>query len=177
MAVWPPRLAQVSLDNVDGQQQAQGFVRGLSEGQPIELPGWSMRVKVAAADTLGRFTVLHAVMAPQLAGPPAHIHAEHDETFIVLAGRMRFRIGERHHTATPGEMVYASRLLAHGFANPHDEAAHYAVILTPSGYEEYFRKVAGQIANAGVLPGLALTAELMAQHATVLADPLSDPGT
>lgn len=158
------------------EQPVQGFVRSLGEGQPIDLPGWSMRVKVTASDTLGQLTVLHGQMAPQLAGPPAHVHAEHDETFVVLAGRMRFRIGDRFHTAQPGETVYASRRLAHGFANPHDEPARYAAILTPSGYEDYFRKVAQHVADTGALPDPALIAELMAQHATVLADPLPDPG-
>lgn len=161
------------------EQPVQGFVRGLSEGQPIDLPGWSMRVKVTAGDTLGRFTVLHGEMAPELAGPPAHVHAEHDETFVVLTGRMRFRVGDRFLTAMPGETVYASRRLAHGFANPYDEPARYAAILSPSGYEEYFRQVAEHVARVGTLPGAAVTAELMARHATTLADPRADraPGS
>jgi len=167
----------VTFGGVGSEQPVQGLVRGLGEGQSIDLPGWSMQVKVTAADTLGRLTVLHGQMAPQLAGPPAHVHAEHDETFVVLAGRMRFRIGDRFYTAVPGETVYASRWLAHGFGNPHDEPAHYAAILTPSGYEDYFRKVAQHVADTAALPDPALTAELMAQHATVLADPLTDSGT
>lgn len=166
----------MTFDRFSSEQPVQGFVRGLGEGRPIELPGWSMRVKVTAADTLGRLTVLHGQMTPQLGGPPAHVHAEHDETFVVLQGRMRFRVGDRFHTAVPGETVYASRRLAHGFANPHDEPARYAAILTPSGYEDYFRKVAQHVADTGTLPDQVLTAELMAQHATVLADPLADPG-
>ena len=145
------------------------------EGPPIELPGWSMRVKVTAADTEGRLTVLHGLMAPQLAGPAAHVHAEHDETFVVLEGRMRFRVGDRFHTAVPGETVFAGRRLAHGFGNPYDEPASYVVILTPSGYEDYFHKVAQYVTDTGALPGPTLTAELMAQHATVLAGPLNAP--
>ncbi len=149
----------------------QGFARSLHEGPSIELPGWWMRVKVTAADTMGRFTMLHGEMAPHLPGPPAHVHAAHDETFVVLAGQLRFRIGDRFHTALPGETIYASRRLVHGFSNPHDEPARYMVLLTPSGYEDYFRKVAQHIAQTGSVPDPVLTAELMAQHQTVLADP------
>lgn len=137
----------MTFDGVRNEQPVQGFARSGGEGQPIDLPGWSMQVKVSAADTLGRLTVLHGQMAPQLAGPPAHVHAGHDETFVVLAGRMRFRLGDRCHTAVPGETVYASRRLAHAFANPYDEPAHYAAILTPSGYEDYFRRVAQHVAD------------------------------
>lgn len=153
----------------------QGFARAQGEGEPIELPGWSMRVKVTAADTQGRLTVLHGEMTPHLAGPPAHVHAGHDETFVVLAGRMRFRVGDGFRTAVPGETIYASRQLVHGFSNPHDEPARYVAILTPSGYEDYFRKVAEYVARTGGMPDAVLAAELMAQHQTVLADPLADP--
>jgi len=166
----------VTFDGVSSEQPVRGFSCSVGEGQPIVLPGWSMRVKVSAADTQGRLTVLHGQMAPQLAGPPAHVHAGHDETFVVLAGRMRFRIGDRCHTAGPGETVYASRRLAHAVSNPHDEPAHYAAILTPSGYEDYFRSVAQHVADTGALPDPALTAELMAQYATALVDPLPELG-
>lgn len=53
-----------------------------------------MLVKVKAGDTLGRLTVLEGRMAPQLAGPPAHVHGAHDETFVVVEGQMRFRTGD-----------------------------------------------------------------------------------
>src|SRR5664279_3703955 len=160
--------------NLVNEQPVQGFARAPDEGQPIELPGWSMRVKVTAADTQGRLTVLQGEMTPHLAGPPAHVHSGHDETFVVLAGRMRFRIGDSFHTALPGETVYASRRLVHGFSNPHDEPARYVAILTPSGYEGYFRAVADHVTRTGSMPNPVLTAELMSQHQTVLADPLPD---
>ena len=65
-----------------------------------------MLVKVKAGDTLGRLTVLEGRMAPQLAGPPAHVHGAHDETFVVLEGQMRFRTGDGFCTAVPGEIVF-----------------------------------------------------------------------
>jgi quercetin dioxygenase-like cupin family protein len=159
----------------DGQP-GQGVARTRDEGEAIELPGWSMRVTVTAADTGGRLTVLHGEMAPHLAGPPAHVHAGHDETFVVLGGRMRFRIGDRFHTAVPGETVHAGRRLVHGFANPHDEPARYVAVLTPSGYEDYFRAVAAYVARTGSTPDPVVTGALMAEHRTVLADPLADLG-
>jgi hypothetical protein len=63
----------------------------------------------------------------------------------------------------------------HAFSNPHDEPARYVAILTPSGYEDYFRAVAEHTAKTGGMPDPTLTAELMARHHTVLADPLPDP--
>jgi quercetin dioxygenase-like cupin family protein len=156
-------------------QPVQGFTRGRDEGQAIDLPNWSMLVKVKAGDTLGRLTALESRMAPQLAGPPAHVHGAHDETFVVLEGQMRFRTGDSFYTAVPGEIVFASRQLAHGFNNPFDDAARYIAILTPSGYENYFVKVAEHVARTGAMPDHEQTRELMAEYDTVLAPPLADP--
>jgi len=133
-----------------------------------------MVVKDSAGDTVGRLTVIEGRMTPQLTGPPAHVHDGHDETFVVLAGRMRFRVGDRFHTAVTGETIFASRRLAHGFSNPFDEPARYVAILTPSGYAEYFAEVAEHVARDGEMPDPAQTLKLMAQHSTVLAPPLPD---
>ncbi|WP_322759125.1 cupin domain-containing protein [Frankia sp. Cr2] len=168
---------ETSLPRAQHQQAVRGFARGRDDGFRIDLPNWSMLVKVTAGDTLGRVTVLEGRMGPRLAGPAAHVHDGHDETFVVLEGRMRFRVGDGFHTAVPGETVFASRRLAHGFSNPFDESARYVAILTPSGYEEYFASVAEHVARTGVMPDEDRTRELMAQHQTVLAPKLSDPGT
>lgn len=134
-----------------------------------------MRVKVSAADTAGRLTVLEGLLGPRHIGPPAHIHAGHDETFVVLAGRMRFRLAQGFHNAVPGETIFASRGLAHGFANPGDDPTRYVAILSPSGYERYFEQVAAHLARHGAMPEPEVVRELMAEHQTVLAPPLADP--
>ncbi|MGB8961623.1 MAG: cupin domain-containing protein, partial [Pseudonocardiaceae bacterium] len=67
----------------------------------------SRPLKRRPADRSAELVDVGRRMAPQLAGPPAHIHAAHDETFVVLEGQLRFRIGDQFHTAVPGETVFA----------------------------------------------------------------------
>ncbi|MEX5634056.1 cupin domain-containing protein [Parafrankia sp. FMc2] len=160
-----------------GRQPVRGFVQSRDEGRRIDLPNWSMLVKVAAGDTLGRLTVLEGRMGPRQPGPLPHVHEAHDETFVLVEGRLRFRVGDGFRTAVTGETVFASRWLTHGFGNPFDEPARYIAILTPSGYEDYFVEVAEHVARTGIMPDAVLTAELMARHRTVLAPPLPDPGS
>ncbi|SBW17285.1 cupin [Candidatus Protofrankia californiensis] len=160
----------------DGEQPVRGFARGCDEGRRIDLPNWSMLVKVTADDTLGRLTVLEGRMGAREPGPLPHVHEGHDETFVLVEGRLRFRVGDGFHTAVAGETVFASRRLAHGLGNPFDEPARYVAVLTPSGYEDYFAEVAEHVARTGAMPSRALTQELMAHHRTVLAPPLPDPG-
>jgi len=81
------------------KQPVRGFVRGREDGHRIDLPGWTMLVKVSDRDTQGRLAVIEDRMTARLVGPPAHVHDGHDETLVVLEGRMRFRIGNPFHTA------------------------------------------------------------------------------
>jgi hypothetical protein len=87
---------------------------------------------------------------------------------------MRFRTGDTFSTAVPGETVFASRQLAHGFNNPFDDPARYIAVLTPSGYENYFARVAEHVARTGAMPDHEQARELMAEYDTVLAPPLAD---
>jgi mannose-6-phosphate isomerase-like protein (cupin superfamily) len=164
------------VQDPDGAQPVRGFVQGDGQGRRIDLPNWSMLVKVTADDTLGRLTVLEGRMGAREPGPVPHVHEGHDETFVLLEGRLRFRIGDGFHTAVAGETMFASRRLAHGFGNPFDEPARYVAILTPSGYEDYFAEVAEHAASTGAMPTPAVTRELMARHRTFPAPPLEDPG-
>ena len=150
------------------EPSVRGFVLGTQAGHLIELPAWTMVLKVRAADTDGRLTVIRGHMAGHHQGPAAHVHGSHDETFFILEGSLRFQLGGSLRDADPGETAFAPRGLAHGFSNPSDQAAIYLAMLTPSGYEAYFEKVAQHFRDTGDLPDRDLTIELMAQHDTRL---------
>ncbi len=149
----------------------RGFVVEAGDGSLIELPGWSYRIKVSASDTAGALTVLEGVMAPEHRGPLAHLHTGHDEAFFLLSGRLTFRLGDRRREVVPGETVFASRGLAHGFANDGSEPARYLAMLSPSGYEFYFERLAGLVRKHGAMPDRAALLALMAEHGTFPVDP------
>jgi uncharacterized cupin superfamily protein len=145
----------------------RGFVRGRDEGAAIVLPGgWSMRIKVGAADTGGAMTLIEGAMAAGHAGPMEHVHVGHDEAFFVIEGELRFRIGDGARIVTAGETVFASRGSAHGFSNPGVSTARYLVALTPAGYEVYFARLAELIRREGAMPTRDRLIALMAEHGT-----------
>ena len=131
-----------------------------------------MRVKVAASDTAGAMTLLEGRMAGGHAGPAEHVHMGHDESFFVISGQLKFRVGDGYQIATSGETVFASRGLAHGFSNPTTDEARYLVALTPSGYEFYFERLAALVRQHGAMPSRETLARLLAEHGTFLADTL-----
>jgi mannose-6-phosphate isomerase-like protein (cupin superfamily) len=150
----------------------EGVVVTEGEGRLIELPGWSMLVKIGADDTGGTLSVVHGHMAATHAGPSEHVHDGHDETFFVVAGSLRFRLGDSYHRVDAGSTVFAPRGRAHGFSNPFDRPATYVVTLTPAGYERYFAKVAGHFKRTGALPDQATSAAWMAETGTRPALPV-----
>jgi mannose-6-phosphate isomerase-like protein (cupin superfamily) len=151
----------------------RGFVVPHANGAPIELPGWSLRIKVAASDTAGHVTLLEGVMDAGHAGPLPHVHGRHDEAFFLLEGSLHFRVGGARRVVSPGETVFASRGLAHGFANPGTTQARYLCMLTPSGYEFYFDRLAALIRALGAPPDRATLLRLMAEYETF---PVDDDG-
>lgn len=153
-----------------------GFVTPRDGGERIVLPDWTMRVTVPSSSAKSTVTLIEGEMGPGSDGPPPHVHAGHDEIFVVLAGRLRFRIGDVFHTSAEGETVFAGRNLAHGFANPFDVPARYILLLSPSGYENYFRELSKLIADATTVPARETITTLMARYRTVPATQLVDPG-
>ena len=51
---------------------------------------------------------MECTLAPGWAGPPQHIHREHDESFFILTGTVRFTSGREELLATPGALVTAA---------------------------------------------------------------------
>jgi len=149
-----------------------GFVVVAGGGAPIDLPGWSMLVKVGAGATGGALTAIQGRMVARHPGPAEHIHDSHDETFVVLEGALRFRLDERYETVKAGDLIFAPRGHAHGFSNPSDMPATYMAMITPSGFEAYFEQVADHVRRVGSLPGPASTDEWMAALDTRRAKPV-----
>jgi quercetin dioxygenase-like cupin family protein len=160
-------------DITDGSPH--GILLGPGEGARIGSLHAQMWVKVGPELTGGVSSVIEGVIAPGNQGPIPHVHDGHDECFIMLEGRMRFRIGGGFRTASAGDVVYAGRGLEHGFANPFAHHARYAVVLTPSGYEAYFAEMAARVAELGSIPDEEWIEALMARYSTRPVPRLPDP--
>lgn len=64
--------------------------------------------------------------------PGAHVHPEQTETFHVLDGTMRFKLGLRTITAGPGETVVVPAGRMHKFANGGHTTARVHVTVEPA---------------------------------------------
>ena len=61
---------------------------------------------------------------------PLHVHHRDDEAWYVLAGALRFRLGDETVDAPAGGAVLAPRGTVHTYWNPRPEPARYLLVMT-----------------------------------------------
>jgi mannose-6-phosphate isomerase-like protein (cupin superfamily) len=107
-------------------------------GEVIEARGCRVVIKVASE----RQSLCDYTAPPGFPGPPLHVHAGFDETFLVLEGHLTIRIRDEASRLEPGAVAFAAGAVPHTFANPELEPVRFLVVYSPGGFEEYFRAVA-----------------------------------
>ena len=80
--------------------------------------------------------------------PPVHIHHRTDEGFYVLEGTFGFLVDADVTNAAAGTHVLAAMGHPHTFWNSGSGPARCLIVLTPPGFEAYFRELAPLLANA-----------------------------
>jgi uncharacterized cupin superfamily protein len=60
-----------------------------------------------------------------------HLHRSDDEAWIVLDGRLGFRVGDEEREVAAGESVLVTRGTPHSYWNAAPETARYLLVMTP----------------------------------------------
>jgi quercetin dioxygenase-like cupin family protein len=112
------------------------------EGSTIQGPaGGPLTFKVRAAETAGSLTAFENVVAPG-DGPPLHTHAREGESWYVLEGLLRFKLGGEMRSVTTGAFVFVPPGTPHCFQNIGDAPARILVLFSPAGMEAFFDRFA-----------------------------------
>ena len=112
------------------------------EGDAFDFGGLGVNWKIDGADTGERFTVVHHPIAPHALAAPLHRHHNEDEYSYVLEGTLGALLGDDVVEAGPGTWVYKPRGQWHTFWNAGDTPCHIIEVISPAGFENYFREVA-----------------------------------
>lgn len=99
--------------------------------------------KITGEDTDGRFDYVEGTIR-HLGGPPMHVHHFQDETFYVVEGTLRFRVGEETLDLEAGDFAYIPRGVAHGYVNLEQEPVRGLGIFVPGGFDRFMDEV-GQL--------------------------------
>ncbi|HCU49435.1 MAG TPA: hypothetical protein DGG94_06480, partial [Micromonosporaceae bacterium] len=113
------------------------------EGQRGELmPGVGVIFKIDGADSGGALAVVEHPFEVGGLVPP-HIHHREDEISIVLDGEIGFRSEDKEIVLGPGGYIMKPRGQVHAMWNAGPTPARMIEIISPAGFEELFRTVAG----------------------------------
>jgi mannose-6-phosphate isomerase-like protein (cupin superfamily) len=94
-----------------------------------------------------RLALVEHPMSPRALAAPLHRHSREDEYSLVLAGRMGALLGDEVVEAGPGDLVHKPRGQWHTFWNAGDEPCRILEVISPAGFEHYFREL---VAMGGV---------------------------
>jgi hypothetical protein len=77
------------------------------------------------------------------------VHEDEDEYSYVVQGRVGMQLGDDVLEAGPGELVFKPRGEWHAFWNAGNEPARLLELISPAGFEDYFRELAPLLAGDG----------------------------
>ena len=125
---------------------ATRHVLGPGEGERVHLLALGVRFMIDGARTGGAFSLVEHPMPPRSLGAPVHTHKNEDEYSHVLEGRVGLQLGDEVIEAGPGDLVFKPRGVPHAFWNAGDDPARLLEIISPAGFEDYFRELAPLLA-------------------------------
>lgn len=129
----------VSFESFDSLQSPDCVPKiGKVQSVPcLEAFGDIVRVLISSDEAANRFCLAEG-QTPSFFGPPPHVHDREDETFVVLAGRYEFQIGDARVQVGVGDVVFAPRSIPHTFRVVSNEPGRSLIFATPGGFDHFF---------------------------------------
>jgi mannose-6-phosphate isomerase-like protein (cupin superfamily) len=100
-----------------------------------------VRFMIDGSEADQRVSLVDHSMSPRALAAPLHRHTREDEYSFILEGRMGALLGDDVVEAGPGDLVYKPRDQWHTFWNAGDEPCRILEIISPAGFEHFFREL------------------------------------
>jgi quercetin dioxygenase-like cupin family protein len=126
-------------------QPGEGRAGGLA-------PGVGVVFKIDGADTGGAISVVEHPFAVRALVPP-HAHTREDEISYVLEGEIGFRSNDDEVVLRAGGYIIKPRGQVHAMWNAGSVPARMLEMITPAGFEDFFRAFVDQTDVAPPPPG------------------------
>jgi mannose-6-phosphate isomerase-like protein (cupin superfamily) len=115
----------------------------MREGEPLGFAGVVGLLKIDGPDTQGRFAAAaFPEIPPRVLAAPLHRHHHEDEYTCVLDGALGVQLGDSAIVAEAGSWVLKPRGQWHTFWNAADVPCRTIEIVSPAGFQQYFRDLA-----------------------------------
>lgn len=138
-----------SIKNLTRFDASQGPRKvGAEEGLVAHLGGCDARFLIWGEESGGGFSLVEHPVPPRSLCAPYHRHLGVDEYSFVLEGRMGALLGDEVIYAEAGELAFKPRDQWHTFWNAGDEPLRLLEVISPAGFEHFFREM-GELATQG----------------------------
>jgi mannose-6-phosphate isomerase-like protein (cupin superfamily) len=115
----------------------------VNAGETLGFAGVTGLLKIDEPDTQGRFVAaVFPDIPPHVLAAPLHRHHNEDEYTYVLEGSLGVQLGQEVITAEAGTWVLKPRGQWHTFWNAADVPCRTIEIVSPAGFQQYFRDLA-----------------------------------
>lgn len=110
------------------------------EGDTVALPGFGAVFKLSSLNNGGEVAIVeHPFEVGSIT--PAHMHTREDEHSIVITGTIGFRSDDTEVVLSAGGYITKPRGEMHAMWNAGDEPGRIIEVITPGGFENYFREL------------------------------------
>jgi quercetin dioxygenase-like cupin family protein len=99
-----------------------------------------VRFMLDGLDAGNRFALVEHPKSPRALAAPLHKHSREDEYSFVIEGRVGALLGDEVVIGGQGSLIFKPRNQWHTFWNAGDEPARLLEIISPAGFEEFFRE-------------------------------------
>lgn len=107
-------------------------------GESVRIPGFGATCKLYSRDNGGEVAMVeHPFPVGTITAP--HRHAREDEHSIVLEGQIGFRSDDDEVVLGPGGYITKPRGQTHAMRNAGSVPGRIVEVITPGGFESYFR--------------------------------------
>ena len=123
---------------------------GPQDGKSGFLGSIGVRFMIDGAEASDRFSLVEHPMSAHALAAPMHRHAREDEYSYVLEGSIGALLGDSVVIGKPGDLIFKPRNQWHTFWNAGDKPARILEIISPAGFENFFRELVdmGGVAKA-----------------------------
>jgi quercetin dioxygenase-like cupin family protein len=110
---------------------------------------WVIGHRVTLIPVGGRVAVIEVVTQAGVPGPPPHHHADADECFYVIAGRLEVMLDDTWTSLGQGEYMNVPRGTVHSFRNDGPDDVRVITGFEPQGFERFFLEYGVDVDEAG----------------------------
>jgi len=110
-------------------------------GDKIPVRGGWISFLAIGEQTGGAYAVIETANDPST-GVRLHVHEREDETWFVIEGEYVFQVGDQTFRARAGDYIFGPRGIPIRYANPTTSISRALIMVTPAGFEGFWRESA-----------------------------------